>query len=359
MLVEDKNILWLDLFAFLSYSKKVKLLKLFDGKDIMLSFLSCKGIYDILTEEEIAKMANFLDENKFYDLIDSFINNGIEFITINNPNYPNQLKEISMPPFCLYCKGNIQLLNTFCVGIVGSRKSSEYGLLVTKQYAKAFVENDLTVVSGLASGVDTIAHKTALENNGKTIAVLAGGLNHIYPASNYYLAKQMCENNLILSENNPNIEPSAYLFPIRNRIIAGLSNAVLITEAGEKSGSLHTANYAIEFNKVLFAVPGRINADLSKGTNKLIKDNMAKITLEPEDVFDALNLNNKEKVKNSTIQLDFKQQIVLDYIKAEKKTFQEILDFSKLSTAELNALLLELEMEGLLLKLPNNSYIMA
>ena len=232
MTIDDRNIIWLDLFPFLTYQKKKKILELFSkGQDIKSSFLSNKYIREILTDDEISKMSNMLDNQILDRYIERFNSDNIIMITINDPKYPKLLLETASPPLCLYCKGNIQLLNTTSIAVVGTRRPSDYGIVTTKQFVKELVQNDVTIVSGLAVGIDTIAHKTALENQGKTIAVLAGGLYHIYPAVNQSLARKMIENNLILSENSPNISPTTYYFPIRNRIIAGLSSGVLIPEA--------------------------------------------------------------------------------------------------------------------------------
>lgn len=360
MTIQDKNILWLDLFEFLTYNKKIKLLEVIDnGIDIRQCFLSNVKIKEILTQEEFSKMALCLHEEYLAIRLKKYEEDNIQCITFYNENYPYLLKEISSPPLCLYCKGNIQLLNTTCVAVVGSRKPTDYGVIVTKQYVKEFCQADVTIVSGMASGVDTIAHKESLENQGKTIAVLAGGFNHIYPASNFSMFKELIKNNLVITEYNPTIKPETYFFPIRNRIIAGLSKGVLLTEAGEKSGSLHTFNYATEFNREVFAVPGKINSPMSKGTNAIIQSLQGSITLSPEDVLQALNIKSKKTEKNLEIQLDINSQLVLNYIQTEKRTFQEIADHTKLSVKALNTILIELEMEGLVIKFANNSYIKA
>ena len=360
MTVDEKNIVWLDLFPFLTYHKKVKILESFKaGEDIRSKFRSNPILNTILAEEEYNKMCALLDPSYLDNAIQKFTRDNIIIVTKYDPRYPELLKEIPNAPLCLYCKGNIQLLNTFSIGVVGTRHPSEYGIVVTKQYVKAMCDSDVTIVSGLASGVDTIAHRTALENNGKTIAVLAGGLYHIYPAFNINLAKQMTENNLILSENSPDTTPQSYLFPIRNRIIAGLSRGVLITEAGQKSGSLHTANYANDYNRDVFAVPGRINSPMSSGTNQLIKELSAHITTSPDDIINSFQLNTKKSEDNSAIQLDIREQSILNYIRTEKKTFQELADYTGIKASELNAIMLELEMNGLVTKLANNSYIMS
>lgn len=360
MFVEDKNIIWLDLFPFLTYQKRVKLLNVFPkDKDIRKLFLREPKVKEIITEQEFNKMINLLEDDKLDRIIERNLAEGVQMVTINDDKYPKLLKEIPTPPLCLYCKGNLQLLNSFCVGVVGSRKITDYGIIVTKQYAKALAQAGVTVVSGMANGVDTVAHRTVLENNGATIAVLAGGFHYIYPANNYALSKKLAENNLLVTEYSPDIQPLAYYFPIRNRIIAGLSKAVLITEAGLKSGSLHTKDYALEYNREIFAVPGQINSPMSEGTNRIIKDFQSSITLSPEDLLQSLGIKNEKIEKKVVNQLDFNSQLVLDYIKVEKKTFQQIADYTHLPIHELNALLTELEMEGIIEKLANNSYILA
>ena len=360
MTVDDKNILWLDLFDFLTYQNKNKLLNLVvRGNCLRKVFLNNSKIREIMSNEEFDKMALCLHDEFLEIRLKRYQEIGIHCVTFYNKNYPYLLKEISSPPFCLYCKGNLQLLDTLCVGIVGSRKPSEYGIVVTKQYAKELALEGVTIVSGMATGVDGIAHNQALENNGQTIAVLAGGFDHIYPVTNIKLFNELVKNNLVISEYRPDVKPEVYYFPVRNRIIAGLSKAVIVTEAGEKSGSLHTVNYAIEFNREIFAVPGRINSPMSKGTNNLIQQYQGCITLSPEDILTFLNIKKEKNNKNLGVQLDINAQIVLDYIVTEKKTFQQIADFTKLSAKELNSILLELEMSGIVTKLANNSYIMS
>lgn len=358
MTIDEKNILWLDLFENLAYNKKSKLLEIAGrNKDIRKIFLTNDLIKQVVSQEEFNKMSLCLQDS-FLDLkLKSYEQENIIPITFYNENYPYLLKQIPNPPFCLYCKGNIQLLNTFCIGVVGSRRTTDYGVVTTKQFTKDLVNADVTIVSGLASGVDTIAHKTAIEQSGKTIAVIAGGLHHIYPAINAGLARTITENNLIISENMPDVSPQSYLFPIRNRIIAGLSKGVLITEAGEKSGALYTIEYAIDYGREIFVVPGKINSEMSKGTNNLIKKYAGSIVLSSDNILEVFNLKTKEISKNSAVQLDIGVQLVLDYISAEKKTFQEILDYTKFSAKDLNTILQELELAGLVQKFPNNSYI--
>lgn len=357
MNINDLNILWLDLFEALTYTKKLKLLNISKDKNLREIFLTNLEVKEVLTNEEFSKMSLCLHDEFLNRFLNEYNRDNVECVTFNDTRYPFLLKEIASPPLCLYCKGNLQLLETQCVAIVGTRKPTEYGIITTKQYAKEFSEANVTVVSGMASGVDSVAHREVLENNGKTIAVIAGGFNHIYPASNFNLFKQLVENNLVISEYNPNIKPLSYYFPVRNRIIAGLSKGIVITEAGEKSGALHTFNYALDFNREVFALPGRINSPTSVGTNAIIKSLQGSITLKPEDVLTSLNIQKQKNEKISAVQLDINAQIVIDYIVAEKKSFQQILDYTHIPAKELNAILIELEMNGLITKLANNSYI--
>ena len=358
MTIDDKNILWLDMFENLSYGKKTKLLNISKGENLRAIFLQNQQCKDVLTSQEYNKMALCLSDEFFNRQIQEYVNDKVELVTFNNANFPYILKEISTPPLCLYCKGDLSLLNTFCFGVVGTRKPTDYGIQVTKQYCKEMSLAGVTIVSGLATGIDSVAHKTALENQGKTIAVLAGGFNHIYPATNYNLANTLMEDHLLISEYPPNTQPLSYYFPVRNRIIAGLSRGVLVPEMGEKSGSMHTINYALEFNRDIFVVPGKINSPMSKGSNALIKNLQGCITTSPDDIIETYHLKNEANIK-TTKQLDFNAQMILDYIQSEKHTFQEILEHTKLNANELNTILMTLEIEGMLIKLANNSYIMS
>ena len=354
----EKNILWLDLFDFLAYGKKIKLLESIQkNENLREKFLKTKEIKEILTNEEYNKMALCLSDEYLNRHLRDYQRDNVQIITFDNPNYPYTLKEISTPPLCLYCKGDVSLLNTQCFAIVGTRKPTDYGIIVTKQYAKEIAKH-MTIVSGLATGIDAVAHKTTLEENGKTIAVLGGGVNNIYPLTNLRLAKEIEQKGLLVSEYPPNTKSQYYYFPIRNRIIAGLSCGVLVPEMGEKSGSMHTINYALEFNRDIFVVPGRINSPMSQGANKLIKNLQGCMTTSPDDVLDVYYIKKEEK-KTSNAQIDINAQQVLSFIESEKRTYQEILEHTKLSANELNILLMTLELNGLIVKLANNSYIVA
>lgn len=225
-----------------------------------------------------------------HDQIRQYPSNGIEVITFFDDIYPQMLKEIFQPPWCLFVKGNKTLLkNDRKLAIVGSREASSYGKNVIQQIIPPLIEKNFVIVSGLAKGIDTLAHQTTIDNNGKTIAVIAGGLYHLYPKENVQLATIIATNHLIISEYPPVTKPAKWQFPARNRIISGLCQGTLIIEARRKSGSLITANFAVQEGREVFAVPGNIFSPLSVGTNELIQHG-AKLVMTGEDIINELRL---------------------------------------------------------------------
>ncbi|WP_409305410.1 DNA-processing protein DprA [Peribacillus sp. SCS-155] len=221
-------------------------------------------------------------------LIKQYNNNQISCITIMDEGYPSKLKSITDPPWVIYVKGNHSLLNDSpSLGVVGSRNPSSYGKDAIQLILPPLVQQGYVIVSGLASGIDSLAHKMTLNGKGKTIGVLGGGLFHIYPKENIQLADVMMKRGLVLSEAVPNRRAEAWMFPMRNRIISGLSNGVFIIEAKRNSGSLITAQYALEQGRDVFALPGNITSELSEGTNKMIQDG-AKLVMEASDISDEI-----------------------------------------------------------------------
>ena len=195
----------------------------------------------------------------------------VKVITILDGGYPQRLKEIYLPPIVLFYRGNLSLINQRAVAVVGSREHSKYAKDCIREIIPALVKDDIVVISGLARGVDTLAHEETLKGNGKTIAVIGSGLDVVYPLENSKLYDLIAKRGLILSEYPLQSRPLKFHFPYRNRIIAGLSHGVCVIEAKEKSGSLITANLALSENREVFAVPGSIFSIHSKGTNSLIE----------------------------------------------------------------------------------------
>lgn len=222
-------------------------------------------------------------------LLEDYESNGITLLTPEDPDYPHRLKQIDQPPPVLYVLGEITSNDDWAVGIVGTRRMSPYGQQVAEELARFLAANGVTVVSGLARGIDSVAHQAALEAGGRTIAVLGSGVDQIYPAENRGLAARMQSQGAVISDYAPGTPPEGSNFPPRNRIIAGLSIAIVVIEAGKRSGANITAQFAIEQGKEVFAVPGNIYSPQSVGTNKLIQDG-AHPLLKPEDLLDVLNL---------------------------------------------------------------------
>lgn len=222
-------------------------------------------------------------------LLEKYESKGITLLTPEDASYPHRLKQIEQPPPVLYVLGEITSKDEWAIGIVGTRRLSPYGQQVAEELSRFLAANGVTVVSGLARGIDSIAHRAALDAGGRTIAVLGSGVDQIYPAENRSMAVEMQQSGALISDYPPGTPPEGINFPPRNRIIAGLSIAVVVVEAGRRSGANITAQFAIEQGKEVFAVPGNIYAPQSIGTNKLIQDG-AHPLLKPEDLLDTLSL---------------------------------------------------------------------
>lgn len=201
-----------------------------------------------------------------------------QIISFFDQVYPQKLREIYRPPLILFAQGNLKLLQENVITIVGSRQATDYSQLVLNKIVPQLVKSNFVIASGLAMGVDVMAHSATLNNGGKTIAVIGNGLNHFYPERNSQIQRQIINEGLVLSEYLPDTPPRPFRFPERNRILAGIANSVIVTEAKEKSGSLITANIALQENRNIYAVPGPINSQLSDGPNKLIAAGATPIT---------------------------------------------------------------------------------
>jgi len=269
----------------------------------------------------------------------------IEIITFLDKNFPSILKEIPDFPAILYCRGNTKLLKEkHLVAVVGSRKATGYGLTQTKKVASQIAEAGAVVVSGLALGIDGESHRGALQTDGRTIAVLGTAIDKIYPSSHSGLARQIIkQDGLIISEYPPNYPFFKQNFVLRNRIIAGLSKITAVMEAAEKSGALITAALALEYNREVFALPGNADRFQSKGTNFVLKKGASCLT-EAQDILDALNLKQEKK----DLKLEPQEKIVYELVGNGKSDFDTIQTEAKISSMDLNQILLNLELKGLI-----------
>lgn len=215
-------------------------------------------------------------------------------IKFDGMEYPELLKEIHNPPRNLFCRGNVSLLSKRCITIVGTREATRYGYSVLNILLKKYIGLlDVCIVSGMARGIDTAVHSRCLELGIPTIAVIAGGIENIYPASSGYIYEEICKKGLVIAEYDGKVEMHKGMFPMRNRILAGISDTTVVIEAGLKSGSLLTANLALEFGRDIFVVPGDINKESSQGCNMLIKQG-AEVITSPEDFMAILGLENHQ-----------------------------------------------------------------
>ncbi len=268
-------------------------------------------------------------------------------ITEKDAQFPDQFRKTSKYPSELYCIGDLNLLQSLCVSTVGSRKCTAYGRNVARKIAGTLAENDITIVSGLARGIDMECHKAALDVGGKTIAVLGCGIDLCYPKENRKLKEEICEKGLVISEYPQGYKAMPYTFPARNRIIAGLSTSTVVIEAGYKSGSLITAEMAIDAGRLVYAVPGNITSPFSLGTNKLLQDGAMPVVV-PEDIL--FDLNKSPKIKDSIIlKMGEDERKIFDVLITHgEMSFDDIHSHTDIAVAKLTGIITVLEMKGII-----------
>jgi len=276
------------------------------------------------------------------------------YFTIEDDIYPQCLKEISNPPLKLYYKGNLDLLkDERLIAVVGTRNPSSYGKLCCEYMVKKMTSANITIVSGFAKGIDSIAHKTSLLAGGKTIAIIASGLDIVYPASNLSLYREIEEKGLILSEYEAGVKPFKFNFPQRNRIIAGLSKGIIVVESKDRGGSLITADLALEFNRDVYAVPGDVFSEYSKGCNNLIRDSKAKSLSNINELLDDYSWKIEEKNINNKYTQN--QLLILNSLSSEKN-LDNILMETKIEQTEILAELMTLEIMGAIKSIAGGRY---
>lgn len=291
-------------------------------------------------------------------LLEAYESHDIRIVCWNEPLYPQKLKHISNPPYVLYYRGDLGITDQPCLAIVGSRAATLYGKTTAQKLARELAAAGMVIVSGLARGIDSEAHRGALES-GRTIAVLGSGPNVIYPSENRGLYQDIIASGAVISEFPLHTAPEPHNFPLRNRIISGLSKGVLVIEAKEKSGALITADFALEQGKDVFALPGPINSKTSAGPNNLIKQG-AKLITGIEDVLEEyydINRTQRKAEQGRLVWLDDSEKQILDLLEPNSLHFDEVLEATGLDIGRLSTLLLKLEMEGIIKSLPGNYYV--
>jgi len=303
----------------------------------------------LLSDKQLTTFTNNTDVSKIHVLAKK---HDIKYITIDDKKYPEILREIVDPPLWLFYKGDLGILKNNCFSVVGTRKPTPTALIAMKKVINMEIASKVTIISGLAYGIDKASHELSLEAKGKTVAVLAGGLDRIYPTTHQNLADKILENGgLLLSEYPPTSPAIAFKFPIRNRIVAGLSPVTLIVEAGLPSGSLISAKSALDNNREVWAIPTTITGTM-QGTNYLIEQG-ARLIYRAEQIAEyyGIDLEAREHVA-----VDKEGQRILDLLKEGTKTFDELVGDLNLPVDEVLSNLTQLELDGLVYQPLTNQY---
>ena len=285
---------------------------------------------------------------------------GVKVITCRDPDYPARLKEIYDHPPLFYLRGSLLPEDEWCLAVVGTRRATVYGRQVTEEIVADLARSKITIVSGLAKGIDSIAHHTALEAGGRSIAIFACGLDSVYPAENAELARRVMQQGALISEYPLGTRPRADNFPRRNRIMSGISLGVLVIEAGESSGAMITANMALEQNREVFAIPGSILSPASRGTNHLIQEG-AKLVGDYTDILEELNLMavaHQIEMKGVIPPSDT-ESLLLKHLGAEPTHIDEVCRSSGLSISKVSSTLAMMELKGLVKQVGAMNYSLA
>lgn len=354
-----RDILTLDYFNKINSKSIITIIEKFDS---ILDFINLHKSHINLFNDMPILYSEF---DKLRDKADEQLeicrSNDIEIISLWDDKYPPLLKQITYPPILLYIKGQLQAPENKSIAIVGTRRATSYGKIATEKFVQSFVEYKLITVSGLAYGIDTSVHLNTIKNTGTTYAVIASGLDKINPSESRKNADKIIESGgAVISEYKCGTKALPVFFPQRNRIISGIANATLVIESGEKGGSLITAKFAFNQERQVFAVPGSIFSEKSKGTNNLIKNNIAFPAVSPEIVLQEMGFEtNSSKINFNQNYENFSEiEIkILQLLDHEPKHIDSIANESELAISDLLVKLLELEFKGVIRQLPGNYYI--
>ena len=288
--------------------------------------------------------------------------NNVSTLYYLNDDYPRRLKYFDQSPVILYYQGSANLNPQRTIGIVGTRKPSEYGVIQCEKIVEGLKAYGVSIISGLAYGIDTISHRKSVETGQETIGVLGHGLDMVYPASNRKLSKNMINHGGLLTEFGHGRKPDRENFPMRNRIIAALSDAVIIVESAVRGGSIITATFADAYNKDVFAVPGRVSDEMSAGPNKLIKSHKAHMIESAKDIAYIMRwdeISNQPVQAQLFVELSDREQSIVDYIRIHKEIpIDRLQHLMQLPASELSSILIQLEFKGIVRPLPGKRYML-
>ena len=346
----EKCIVWLDSFLGFEYKHKKVILDSVDENTSIKEFIELvKEYFSVnVSDKDYQTLISSFNSEYVDFLIENLTKKQIKITTLISSDYPKSLYEVACPPIVIYYKGDINLVNGDNFAIVGSRKSLPLSINLTKNYAKELILSGFTLVTGIAEGVDSAVLSTAIENNGKAISVIAGGIDNVYPKTNLNLLDEIAKIGLVISEYPPQIQAQPFHFPVRNRIIAGLSRGVLVVSGSIKSGTLYTAEYANDYNKDLFAIPYSVGVPSGAGCNDLIK----KGALLTDSPLDIINFYGKNIKKDKIILSDDEKQIV-SVLKDGDLHIEKISALLNKKVFEITPILSVLEIKGIVLKSGN------
>ncbi len=367
-MTEQEYLLILNAVSGLGSIRIRRLLEYFGSAESVLSAGLEKIEQSAIAPPSVARnIASFKKESFLKEELNLVKKNKASFVTLFDQEYPKNLKEIPDAPIVLYVKGTLCKENDLAVALVGSRRASFYGLSTAEKLAMQLAELGLTVVSGMARGIDTAAHRGALKAKGLTLAVLGCGLTHAYPLENKKLFEEIAQKGGVVSEFSMQTPPIAHNFPRRNRIISGLSLGVVVVEASQKSGALITSDFALEQGREVFAVPGKVDNPSAKGVNNLIKQG-AKLISTVDDIIEELKLPLKNYLKDSRKQeaktvnqvqppsLSENENSVYVHIDKEAVHVDDITDRCGFSLSQTMAILLNLELKKMIKQLPGKYF---
>lgn len=352
-----KILLALQSVSELSNKKRTALLDEFEDATELASESGRRAVFKTLGDEHATEFFKLLDRAD--ELAAELEKRDLKFITRYDDEYPEKLLDIYDAPTGLFAKGNIDALRAKSIAVVGTRRPTRYGAKVADEFSREFAKAGLTVISGFARGVDSIAHLACVNQSKPTVAVFASGLDVVYPAEHRSLLESVLANDgLVVTEYPLGTKPLQYHFPERNRIVSGLADAVFLPQAAKKSGSLITMRLAIEQGRDIFAVPGNVYDEESAGGNELLREMPHALVISPEDVLDQMGVRREEQVEK-TIELSIVQTEILDALHDGERHFEELIEVTGLSVSELTSVLFDLEIEGLVFKGAGNFYSLA
>lgn len=349
--------IWLSVAGGISPTKREKLFALVEDVCDLYDALESleEDVVASVGKETYLRLLSAKEEDAALREVEALDRLGAVALTEESEHWLPILSELAQPPLVLYAKGDVRLLSTPCIAVVGTRAPTRYGRDVTESFVADLATNGFTIVSGLARGVDTIAHRVALQYEKPTVGVMPCGLDRIYPAENKELYEEIGRHGLLLTEYPLGTGVQQFTFVERNRLIAALAKGVLVTEAGEKSGSSITVNHALEQGKDVFAVPGNIYSKTSMGTNKLLKDMQGALVTSAMDILESYHVA-VDPGPVCELQLDIIESQIMEALEDGDKHIEELLALTGMTVSQIGAILTKLELMGLIHKLNGNYY---